>query len=118
MFVKDNIIPHIRDCKASKDTWDKLKVLYGTLDSIRILFLKTKLLSIKMDVNESINRYLSRIKDLWDNLGDIGEEVSGTNLVSITLKGLLLDYKEFILVLAARQTLPNFIELHEILIQE
>ena len=21
MFVKDNIIPHIRDCKISKETW-------------------------------------------------------------------------------------------------
>ena len=73
MSLKDNIIPHIRDCKTSKDTWDKLKGLYETSDSNRILFLKTKLLFIKMEVNESITRYLSRIKDLRDNMDDIGE---------------------------------------------
>ena len=28
MSVKDNIIPHIRNCKTSKDTWNKLKSLY------------------------------------------------------------------------------------------
>ena len=102
MSVKDNIIPHIRNSKTSKDTWDKLKGLYERSDSNRVLFLNTKLLSIKMNVNETMNKYLSRIKDFRDNLGDIGEEVFSTDLVSITLKGLLLDYKIFISALAAR----------------
>ena len=102
MSVKENILPHIRNSKTSKDTWDKLKGLYETSESNRILFLKTKLLSIKMDVNETMNKYISRIKDLRDNLGDIGEEVSSTDPVSITLKGILLDYKIFISSLAAR----------------
>ena len=93
MSIKYNIIPRIRNSKMSRDTWDKLKGLYETSDANRILFLKTKLLSLKMDVNETMNKYLSRIKDFRDNLGDIGEEVSSTDLVSITLKGLLLDYK-------------------------
>ena len=56
MSVKDNIILHIRDCKTSKDTWNKLKGLYETLGSNKILFVKTKLLSIKMEVNESITK--------------------------------------------------------------
>ena len=64
MSVKDNIIPHIRDCKMSKDTWDILNSFYETSNSNRILFLKTKLLYIKMEVNEPITKYLSRIKDL------------------------------------------------------
>ena len=81
MSVKGNIIPHIRNCKTSKDTWDKLKGLYETSDSNRILFLKTKLFSIKMDVNETMNKYISRIKNFRDNLGDIGEEVYSTDLV-------------------------------------
>ena len=71
-----------------------------------------------MDVNETMNKYLSCIKDFRDNLGDISEEVSSTDLVSITLKGMLPDYKIFISALAARQTLPTFAELSGILIQE
>ena len=73
MFVKDNIIPQIRDCKTSKDSWNKLKGLYETSDSNIIFFLKTKLLSIKMEVKEFITKYLSHIKDLRDNLGNIRE---------------------------------------------
>jgi hypothetical protein len=64
MSVKDNIIPHIRDCETSKETWDTLKGLFETSNANRILFLKTKLLSIKMDANESISNFVSRIKDL------------------------------------------------------
>ena len=101
MFVKDNIIPHIRYCKTSKGTWNKIKFLYEMSYSNRF-FLKTKLLSIKMEVNESITKYLSHIKDLRDNLGDIGEEISSIYLVTITLKGLLQYYKVFISTLAAR----------------
>ena len=111
MSVKDKIIPHIKNSKTSKDTSDQLKGLYDTSDSNRIVFLKTKLLSIMMDVNETMNKYLSRIKDFIDNLGDIGEEVSSIELVSITLKGLFPDYKVFISALAARLTHPTFIEL-------
>ena len=50
MSVKDNIFPHIRDYKTYKETWEILKGLYETTNSNRILFLKTKLLSMKMEV--------------------------------------------------------------------
>ena len=71
-----------------------------------------------MDVNETMNKYLPRIKDFRDNLGDIGEDVSSTNMVSIKLKGLFPDYKIFISALGARQNHPIFSELGGILIQE
>jgi hypothetical protein len=103
MFVKENIIPHIRDCKTSKETWKALKGLYETSNANRILFLKTKLLSIKMESNESISNFVSRIKDLSDKLGDISEKVSSSDLVTIALKGLVQDYKVLISTLLARQ---------------
>ena len=49
-----------------------------------------------MEANESIRNFISRIKDLSDKLGDIGEKVSSIDLVIITLKGLGQDYKVFI----------------------
>ena len=42
MSVNDNIIPHIRDCKTSKETWEVLKDLYETSNSNQILFFKNK----------------------------------------------------------------------------
>ena len=61
-----------------------------------------------MDVNETMNKCLSHIKYFRYNMGDIGEEVSSTDLLSITLKGLLLDYKVFISALASSHTPPTF----------
>jgi hypothetical protein len=85
MSVKDNIIPHIRDAKTFSETWKVLKDLYETNNTNRIIFLKSKLLSIKMDVNESVSTFLMQIKDMKEKLGDIGEKVSNTDLVTITL---------------------------------
>jgi hypothetical protein len=118
MSVKDNIIPHIRDCKTSKETWDMLKGLYETTNTNRILFLKTKLLSLKMEANENISNFISRVKDLSDKLGDIGEKVSNTDLVTITLNGLVQDYQIFVSSLSAREKPPTFDELTGILLQE
>ena len=86
MSVQDKIIPHIRNCDTSKETWDVLKGLYETKDANRVLFLKTKLMSIKMEANEGVSKYISRIKDLTDNLAAIGEKVASTDQVTIALK--------------------------------
>jgi hypothetical protein len=66
MFLKDSIIPNIRDYKTSMETWEILKGLYEITNSNRIIFLKTRLLSIKMEANENITTYVFRIKDLSD----------------------------------------------------
>ena len=118
MSIKDNIIPHITNCTTSKETWDTLKGLYQTTDANWVLFLKTKLLSIKMEANEGVSKFISRIKELSDKLGDIGEVVESFDLVTATLKGLVPDYKVFISALAAREKPPKSEELTWILIQE
>jgi len=76
MSVKDNIIPHIREATTFVETWTMLKALYETSNTNHILFLKTKLLGIKMDGNESISSFLGRIKEVKENLVNIGETVS------------------------------------------
>ena len=118
MFVKDSIIPHIRDCKTSKEKWEVLKGLYETTNSNRILFLKTKLLSMKMEASENIVTYVSRIKDLCDQLNAIGDKVSNTDMVTIILKGLIRNYQYFVSSLGGRTMPPTFIELIGILLQD
>jgi hypothetical protein len=117
-LVKDSIIPHIRDATTSIETWIALKALYETSNTNRILFLKTKLLGIKMDGNESVSSFLDRIKKVKDKLVNIGETISNTDLVTITLNGMLEDYHMFITSLAAREKPPTFEELAGILLQE
>ena len=71
-----------------------------------------------MEANEGESKFIYRIKDLSDKLGDIGEVVESTDLVIISLKGLVLDYKVFISALAAREKPSTFEEIIGILIQE
>jgi len=89
MYVKYNIIVHIRDAKTSCKTWQAFKDLYQTNNMNPILFLKSKLLSIKMDINESVSVFHGRIKEMKDKLGDIGEKVYYNDLVTISLNGML-----------------------------
>ena len=96
MSVKDSVILHIRDAKTSSETCKVLKDLYETNNTNHILFLKSKLLRIKMNIKESVSTFLGRIKDVTDKLRDIGEMVSSTDLVTITLNGMLEDYHMFI----------------------
>jgi hypothetical protein len=118
MSVKDRILRHIRDATTSAATWTTLKALYETSNTNRILFLKTKLLGIKMDGNEYVSSFLGRIKEEKDKLINIGEIVSNIDLVTITLNGMLEDYHMFITGLAAREKPPTFKELTGILLQE
>jgi hypothetical protein len=95
-----------------------LKALYETSNTNHILFSKTKLLGIKMDGNESLSSFLGRIKEVKDKLGNIGEIVSSTDLVTITLNGMLEDYQMLITGLAAKEKSFTFEELTGILLQE
>jgi hypothetical protein len=53
-----------------------------------------------------------------DKLGNIGEIVSSTDIVIITLNGMLEDYHMFITGLATREKPATFEELTGILLQE
>jgi hypothetical protein len=118
MSIKYSIIPHIRESTTFVATWKTLKELYETRKTNRILFLKTKLVGIKMDGNESVSSFLGRIKEVKDKLVNIWETVSNIDLVIITLNGMLEDYHMFITGLAARDKPPTFEELTGILLQE
>jgi hypothetical protein len=62
MSVKDCIILHIREANTSAETWKMLKALYVNSNKNRILFPKTKLLGIMMDVNESLVHFWVTLK--------------------------------------------------------
>jgi len=82
------------------------------------LFLKRKILSIKMEENETVVAFISWIKELKKKLGDIGEVMSDTDLVMITMNGMTDKYQMFITGLNAREKSLIFEELVGILMQE
>lgn len=89
----------------SKDTRTMLKNLYESNNTNRLMSLKSKLVSIKMEENESISNFILRIKDLKDKLGD------ALSQSLLTLNEMLDAYQMFIIGLVAREKVPTFDEL-------
>ena len=117
MSVKDNVNAHIRDCKTSREIWTKMKSLYETQNANRILALKSKLFSMRMDERESATAFVARIKDVKEGLGAIGVAVADEDLVAITMNGMHDDFQTFITGVSAREKTPTFNDLTAILQQ-
>ena len=118
LSVKDCIIPHIRDRKTANEIWTTLKDMYEIKNTNRTLFLRKKILSIKMEENESVSSFLSRIKEVKHKLSDIGQTVENDDLATITMNGMTDDYQMFITGLNAREKPPSFEELIGISLHE
>eukprot|EP00253_Pinus_taeda_P009124 PITA_09124 len=118
MSVKDNVIAHIRDCKSSAEIWMKIKNLYETQNTNRVLALKRKLFSMRMDEMEYATAFVARIKDVKEGLGAIGVAVPDEDLVAITMNGMRDDFQTFITGVSARENAPTFDDLTAILQQE
>ena len=61
-----------------------------------------------MEVNEGVSKFISRIKDLTDKLGDIGEVVESIDLVTITLKGLVARLQSVYFNTCSKREAPHF----------
>ena len=85
LSVKYCIIPHIQECKLATDISTTLKDLYKIKKINLLLFLKCKILSIKMEENELVVAFISRIKELRDKQGGIGVIMPNINLITITM---------------------------------
>jgi len=115
MLVKDCIIPHIRECKTTNEIWGIMKELYEIKNSNHFLFLKSKILSLKMEENETVASFVTRIKDLKNKSADIGHTVDDTDLVTIAMNGVIDDYQMFVTGINVREKIPKFEELTGIL---
>ena len=62
--------------------------LFESVNTTRLLFLKQKLHSFKWESKVPITSYLTRLKDICDQLLSVEEMVSDVDMVSIAINGL------------------------------
>eukprot|EP00253_Pinus_taeda_P029456 PITA_29456 len=93
LSVKDCVIPHICDCKTASKILKTLKDLYEVKDTNRLLFLRSKILSIKMEENETVVAFISRIKELKKKLDTLFVD-SGASIHMTRNKQWFEDFKE------------------------
>ena len=66
--VKDYLIPHLAEKKTTKDTWDSLNQLFEAKNENHKMALKDKLHNVKMNKDEGVASYLTRVAQVKDEL--------------------------------------------------
>jgi hypothetical protein len=72
------------------------------------MVLREKLKSIKMTKSELVTCYLSRITQVRDELGDVGEVIPSTELVRTALNGVAKPWAVFVDDIVSRENVPSW----------
>ena len=86
--VRDHIVLGLHGRSTPYAMWKALKDLFQSSSNHRKLVLKDKLTKIKMEKGDTIQKYLKKFFQCWDELGSIGITVADDDLVSLALLGL------------------------------
>ena len=122
LSVKRAIIPHIRSCKTAKDAWDILSTLYQARNEARVAYLRKQIESEHMNEGDSMDSFLTKVKDLKEQLIAADEVLSDSSLVQTVLNGLPDSYQGFAstlrLMMKGNPNALSFEELVFVLLQE
>ena len=88
--------------------WTTLTNLYQSTNENRKMVLREKLKAIKIAKTDSATTYLTKITTVRDELAAIGETITPTELVRITLNGHPNTWLNFADGIVARETLPTW----------
>jgi hypothetical protein len=105
--VKDHIIRHVSSKTYVHEMWTALKNLFQNSNENRKMVLREKLKSIKMTKSESVTGYLSRITQVRDELGAVGEVIPSAELVRTALNGVAKPWAVFVEGIVARENIPS-----------
>ena len=86
--IKDHVIPHVTGKKNAFEMWESLTKLYQSSNENKKMVLREKLRSIKMTKTDTVASYLTKITQVRDELGVVGETISDNELVRTTLNGM------------------------------
>lgn len=116
--VKDALIPHLSKKNNAHEMWMALHNLFQNKNKNWVLVLEDKLNSTKMIKGESVTLYLKRLSQVKDELASIGVTISNGDMVTITLKGLIEEWKPFIKGIVSREKCPDYNRLWDEFIKE
>jgi hypothetical protein len=116
--IKDHVIPHVTGKSNAYKMWESLTKLYQSSNENRKMVSREKLKSIKMTKTESDATYLTKLTQMRDELGVVGEVVADSELVKTALNGVTKQWAVFVESILARENLPKWDHLWDDFIQE
>ena len=116
--IKDHIIPHISGKDYVHQMWTALTNLYQNSNENQKMMLREKLKSIRMNKGKNMVSYLTKITQVRDELGAVGERVLDAELVRTTRNGVTKPFSIFVESVVAREHMPTWDCLWDDFIQE
>ena len=117
--VKDNLVPIIGPLSTPKECYDALADLYEKKVHTHKRILKKQLHTLKMEKNDTVATFFSKISQIRDQLIAIGVPVEDDDLVQTAIDGLPAIWGVFLASVNGRETQPNFARLwHDCLEEE
>ncbi len=96
LMVSDEIIPFIANANTTKETWEILEKRFNSKTGINKYFLRRKLYQSKKLDTESMNLYISKIRNIDQSLRMIDVILADDEITSIILNGLPKSYETVI----------------------
>ena len=122
LSIKHSIIPHMCSCKIAREAWDVLCTLYQARNEACVAYLRKQLESEHMNEGDSMDSFLTKVKDLKEQLISADEVLSDNSLVQTVLNGLPDSYQSFAstlrLMMKGNPNALSFEELVSVLLQE
>jgi hypothetical protein len=100
------------------EMWESLTKLYQSPNENRKMVLREKLKNIKMTKAEIVVTYLTRLTQVRDELGVVGEAIVDSELVRTTLNGVSKQCSVFVEGTVARENLSKWECLWDDFVQE
>jgi hypothetical protein len=116
--IKDHMIPYVSSKNTLKEMFDALTRLYEGKNINQKMNLRTQLKNTRMQKEEMIQEYFSRISEFKEQLESIGDSIDEDKLIMTALNGLTRPWDAFIQTICARKEKLKFDSLWEEYIQE
>jgi hypothetical protein len=100
--IKDHLIPHVTGKVNAYEMLKSLTKLYQSTNENRKIVLREKPKSIKMTKVGNVVTYLTRLTQVRDELGAVGEVIADSELVRTTLNGVSKQWVVFVEGIVAR----------------
>ena len=93
--IKDSLIPYVSKLKTAKQIYEKLVELFSVSTAGEAISLRQELYKMKLSREEGIAPYFMRISEIRDQLQELGEVMSDTEMTTVVLNALPEEWGSF-----------------------
>ena len=107
-FVRESLMPNITSLKTTKECYDTLVNLYEKKAPSQKRVLRKWLRTLKLNKDESVGSFFTKIAQVRDQLIAIGIAVDDDDLVQTVVDGLTSSWETFMASVSGRENQPTF----------